>query len=201
MARHADDAAHDNQQWTASSRAKKRLCDLILALRCVDNFQNMRCSPSGALDTHRAGTVREHMAPLPFLGGLVARLLPVRQRGTNRPFEPSPGLWAGSERPGEVGACGFGFRRCMASTQCLSDRLVPSITDPVRTEKYFLHAMQRYGVGLSFGTRAFRVFRLHLPTRSSSRCSGQSELRPPRHVLRCQRLQSWTTRRPGRFLL
>ena len=47
----------------------------------------------------------------------------------------------------------------MASTQCLSGRLVPSIADPVRTEKYFLHAVQRYGVGLSFGTKAVRVLR------------------------------------------
>ena len=48
------------------------------------------------------------MAPLPFLGGLFAGLLPVRPCGTDLSFEPSRSLRADSERPGEVGKGGSG---------------------------------------------------------------------------------------------
>ena len=88
----------------ASSRAKQRLRDL--SWRRVDSLQDLRRSPSGSPGTRRAGPVVERMAPLPFHGSLLARFLPAQPCRTDLPFEPSRGLRADSERPGEIGKSG-----------------------------------------------------------------------------------------------
>ena len=47
----------------------------------------------------------------------------------------------------------------MVSTQRWSGTLVLCIPVPVRTEKYFLQTLQRYGVGMAFGSTDVRVLR------------------------------------------